>query len=216
MNFVDKIEKANRYIRMGLKDYRRVGLASSWGKDSMVLLDLARRINPDILVFTIETPFKPKETLRFRDQVIRDWQLNCKIYKSDAEPIPNLWKTNPIDCCVIFKVQPTKEAVKNLDCWFSGLRNTEGETRREFTYIQKADDLIKVNPILEWTETDIWKYSALYNVPQNPLYKLGYRSLGCKPCSAIIDDSEPERAGRWIGTVKAGKECGIHLMNLRD
>lgn len=215
MNFKDKVQLASGYITHGLEVYKRVAVACSWGKDSMVLLDLARRIKPDIPVFTVVTPFKPKETNMFREQITKLWNLNLKMYQSNAEVIEGLWKTDPDSCCLVFKVQPTKEAVENLDCWFTGLRNNEGETRKEYAFIETKGGLVKINPILNWTETDIWKYSALFNVPQNPLYKQGYRSLGCKPCTGIIDDSEPERAGRWMGTKKLGGECGIHTQTLK-
>lgn len=212
---VGKIEHSRKLIREALDKHRRISVAVSWGKDSMVLLHLATQVKPDMPVFTVVTPFKPKETLEFKDRITKEWKLNIKEYMSKEEPIPGLWKTDPDECCRIFKVEPTKEAVEDLDAWISGLRKTEGRTRQDYEEIEKRGNLIKVNPILEWTELDIWRYSALYNVPQNPLYRKGYRSLGCAPCSTIVDDDEPERAGRWIGTSKCGGECGIHTKTLK-
>lgn len=211
----EKIERAKRIIKKAIERYPKIAVAVSWGKDSMVLLHLVRQVKPDIEVFTVITPFHPKETLEFKDWIIKEWNLNVKEYRSDRDPIPGLWRTDPDECCRIFKVEPTKEAVKDLDAWISGLRRSEGSTRRNVQEFEKIGNIVKVNPILEWTELDIWRYSALYNVPQNPLYKLGYRSLGCAPCSAIVDDEEPERAGRWRGTSKCGGECGIHTKVLK-
>jgi len=215
VTLLDKIEHSKKLIKEAIERYPRIAVAVSWGKDSMVLLHLARQIKPDIPVFTVITPFKPKETLEFKDRIIKEWNLNIREYQSKAKPVPGLWETDPDECCKIFKVEPTKEAVKDLDAWISGLRKTEGRTRRDFKEIEKRGNIVKINPLLEWTELDIWRYSALYNVPQNPLYKKGYRSLGCAPCTTIVDDEEPERAGRWRGTSKCGGECGIHTKILK-
>jgi len=75
--------------------------------------------------------------------------------------------------------------------------------------------ITKVNPILDWYEVDIWKYMAIHEIPVHPWYAMGYRSLGCAPCTHLVDDDETERAGRWLGTSKCGGECGIHTMNKR-
>jgi phosphoadenosine phosphosulfate reductase len=104
----------------------------------------------------------------------------------------------------------------NVACWGTGLRCTEGRTRTEFQEIEERDKgLIKLNPILIWKEREIWQYLALNQVPVNPLYSLGYRSLGCGPCTHIVNHPN-ERAGRWIGTSKCGGECGIHTRPLKD
>lgn len=215
VTLLDKVEHSKNLIKESIARYPRIAAGVSWGKDSMVLLHLARQVKPDILVFTVVTPFKPKETLEFKDKIIKEWDLNIKEYQSKAEPVPDLWKTDPDECCRIFKVEPTKEAVKDLDAWFAGLRKTEGRTRTDYKEVEVRGNLVKINPILEWTELDVWRYSALYNVPQNPMYKMGYRSLGCAPCTIIVDENEPERAGRWNGTSKCGGECGIHTKILK-
>ncbi len=220
VTLIDKIEHSKKLIKEAIEKYARIAVAVSWGKDSMVLLHLVKQIDPNIPVFTVLTPFKPKETLEFKDRIVREWNLNIKEYRSKERPILGLWKTDPDECCRIFKVEPTRVAVKDLDAWFSGLRKTEGRTRQDYKEVEVRDcrgdsNLVKINPILEWTELDIWRYSALYNVPQNPLYKKGYRSLGCEPCTIIVDDSESERAGRWCGTSKCGGECGIHTTALK-
>ena len=127
-----------------------------------------------------------------------------------------LYETDPDRCCDILKVKPTRQAIEQLgvDCWVTGLRCTEGRTRTDFREVEERDQgLIKLNPILIWHERDIWQYLALRQVPVNPLYTEGYRSLGCAPCSKITSGGD-ERAGRWIGTSKCGGECGIHTRPL--
>ena len=209
-----KVKHSLSLIRKALRDHERVAVACSFGKDSMVVLHLAQRVNPNISVFTIMTPFKPKETFKLMEKVKRRWNLNLKVYQADIEVTDELRKlhqTNPDKCCEIFKVEPCKEAVKDLDAWISGVRNDEGITRRKFKEVEFRG-LVKVNPIVDWSEADIWRYIAVHQIPVHPWYE-SYRSLGCACCSE--SNTNEERGGRWKGTKKQGKECGIHTFNLK-
>jgi phosphoadenosine phosphosulfate reductase len=141
-----------------------------------------------------------------------------KVYSNDQEIPDKIFSTDPDRCCEILKVEPTRQAVKemNVTCWITGLRCTEGRTRTEFKEVEELDKgLIKLNPILIWYEREVWQYLALNGVHVNPLYNKGYRSLGCAPCTKIAQGID-ERAGRWIGTSKCGGECGIHTKPLLD
>jgi len=223
---LEKIEKSKTIISEAVNKYPEIAVACSFGKDSMVVLHLAREIKPDMNVFAVLTPMKPKETFDYVDRMKKEWNLNLKIYRSDKEPIEGLWKTDPDKCCNIFKVEPTKKALQGLDAWITGLRRTEGRTRTDYETFEPSGlaltrepgyeiktGLMKVNPILDWTEIDIWRYLAINNIPINEAYKKGYRSLGCEPCTTLVKDTETERAGRWIDTSKCGGECGIHTMH---
>ena len=208
-----KVKHSLSLIRKALRDHERVAVACSFGKDSIVVLHLARRVNPDIPVFAVMTPFKPKETFELMEKTRKLWNLNLKVFQSKEKVLPDLHKTNPERCCYILKVKPTMEAVKDLDAWICGLRKTEGKTRVDYSEVETKGSLVKVNPILTWTEADVWRYTAVKNLPIHPWYQLGYRSLGCACCS--VPNTIEERAGRWQGTKKQGKECGIHTFNLK-
>ncbi|NHJ86516.1 MAG: phosphoadenylyl-sulfate reductase [Asgard group archaeon] len=211
-----KVEQSKKIIADAIERFGdNVQVACSFGKDSMVVLHLALQVKPDIGVFTVMTPYKPKETFEYKDQMIKYYNLNIKEFMSKEKVDPNLPKTDPDKCCQIFKVEPTKEAVKDLNAWICGLRNTEGRTRKDYQFIEVKDGLTKVNPILYWTELDIWRYIAINKIPVHPYYAMGYRSLGCEPCTNLVDDDALERDGRWIGTSKCGGECGIHTKSLR-
>lgn len=212
-NLLDKIALSKQVIAEAIDKYPRTAVACSFGKDSMVVVALARDVKPDIPIFSVLTPMKPPETFAFKDEIERLWDIDIKVFMADQEPIPDLWKTDPDRCCHIFKVEPTLQALDGLDAWITGLRRTEGRTRTDFEPFEECNGTIKVNPILDWTELDIWRYTAIFNVPVNPAYKKGYRSLGCAPCTFLIKDTETERAGRWLGTSKCGGECGIHTMH---
>jgi phosphoadenosine phosphosulfate reductase len=213
---VGKIKRAKQIILNAIEKFGdKVEVACSFGKDSMVVVHLALQIKPDIRIFTIMTPFKPKETFEYKDKMIQYYNLNIVEYMSEEQVDQNLPKDNPDECCRILKVEPTKKAVKKLRAWICGLRNTEGRTRKNYKEIEEKSGLTKINPILNWTELDIWRYLAFNNIPVHPFYAKGYRSLGCEPCTSIISDDALEREGRWIGTSKCGGECGIHTLALK-
>jgi phosphoadenosine phosphosulfate reductase len=213
-----KIAHSKKIIKDALHNYRKVAVACSFGKDSIVLVHLVSQIDQSVPIFTVMTPFKPKETFKYKDKMIKMWRLNIKEYyqKDDINAKKRkLWLKNPDECCEYFKVKPTKKAVENLGAWITGLRCTEGKTRINYQEIEYKKNLVKINPILNWTELDIWRYIAINKIPVHPWYKKGYRSLGCEPCTSLISDNESERAGRWKGTKKCGGECGIHTKELK-
>ncbi len=223
-----KINHSLEIIDHAIETFPLISVACSFGKDSMVVLDLALRINPYIKVFFIGTQFKPQGTFSYRDLIMRKWHIHVETLMASQQVSPNLPKENPEECCRLLKVEPTKRALANLDAWITGLRKTEGKTRTDYNELEPSfkkdlinnyqDDSIitKVNPILLWTELDIWKYIAIQDIPVHPWYAMGYRSLGCAPCTNIVDDDATERSGRWVGTSKCGGECGIHTMHKKD
>jgi len=197
----------------------KVAVASSFGKDSVALIHLARRIDKNVKIFSIMTPFKFEETFEYYYKLATEWELNLNLF-GYAHGFQDLAVTRPTDveeCCNHFKVAPTKEAIEKmeLEAWVSGLRRTEGTHHRKFTdEYEIKGDLVKINPILDWTEADVWAYHAINSIPPHPLYARGYRSLGCEPCSKPY--TEEERGGRWQGTSKCGGECGIHTQVLKE
>lgn len=217
LNFKEKVERSLALIEEAYKKYGDgLVVANSLGKDSVAVWDLAKRVSPKIRGFIVTTRFKPQETVAFMRKTVKKYP-ELKVYKNDANVEPNLYESNPDLCCDILKVDPVKRAIEELGvkCWVTGLRCTEGRTRTDFKEVEERDrGLIKLNPILIWKEREVWQYLALNQVPVNPLYGEGYRSLGCLPCTKITNDDN-ERAGRWIGTSKCGGECGIHTRPLK-
>lgn len=217
LNFKEKVERSKQLIK---EAYARYGdslvVANSLGKDSVAVWDLAKRVSPKIRGFIVTTRFKPAETVKFMNQEIARYP-ELKVYQNDSKIPEKLYETEPDKCCDILKVEPVKRSIQEMQvkCWVTGLRCTEGRTRTDFKEVEERDKgLIKLNPILIWKEREVWQYLALYQVPVNPLYGEGYRSLGCAPCTHITNDDN-ERAGRWIGTSKCGGECGIHTRPLK-
>lgn len=217
LNFSQKVERSLELLHQAYDQFgERLVVANSLGKDSVVVWHLAKRIAPTIRGFIVTTRFKPEETKQFMRRTVMQYP-ELQIYQNN-EPIPNeLYRSDPDLCCELLKVGPTRRAIEEMDvgCWVTGLRCTEGRTRSDFHEIERRDEgLVKLNPILIWKELEVWQYIALHDVPVNPLYAKGYRSLGCAPCTRIAT-GDNERAGRWVGTSKCGGECGIHTRPLK-
>ncbi len=218
LTFKEKVERSLTLIGEACEEYgEALVVANSLGKDSMVVWDLAKRVSRDIRGFVVATPYKPQKTVDFMCRII-DRYPEINVYESEATVPDRLYERNPDKCCELLKVEPTRKAIEDMEaeCWITGLRCTEGRTRTDYLEVEERDrGLIKLNPILIWHEREVWQYLALNDVPVNPLYREGYRSLGCAPCTNIVADPK-ERAGRWIGTSKCGGECGMHTRPLSE
>lgn len=207
-----KIEDAKKLIAEYTQKYPKSAIAVSFGKDSTVLLHLARQVKQDIAVFAVLSDTEFPEILQLKDRLVRDWNLSYKEYTYKNDPAKGLE-----DCCKSGKLEAIKEAVADLDCWFSGVRRDEGITRADLPFVQEQDGLVKVNPLAAFTEKDIWHYIGANVIPVVSQYAKGYRSLSCSRCSAPEEDeNEPERAGRWKGTISQGGECGINVESLKN
>jgi phosphoadenosine phosphosulfate reductase len=209
MNYLQKVDNARKLIRESIQRHPKICLGSSFGKDSMVLLHLTLSIFPDIPVFALLSDTEFPETYEFIRTVVIAYHLNYTEYSYKQKEGEK--------CCGIPKVETAKIALKNYDAWLSGVRKTEGITRANFNCVEDKNGLVKINPILDFTEVDIWRYLALNQIPINPMYKKGYRSLSCSRCSTPeVDETETEREGRWKGTPDHRGECGIHTHSLRS
>jgi len=247
----EKVEHAKSLIADTVKKYKRTAVACSFGKDSMVAIHLAREVDPDIPIFSIMTLYKPKETFEYLKAMNSQMNLNATVYmvadivpeafkdnNLDLRLLPGeefqqtasqiksntgkeIYDADPDECCRILKVEPTKTAVRDLDAWICGLRNTEGRTREDYKEVEEKGGLIKINPILTFTEEDVLQYMHDHKIPLHPWYTTQlpdgrkYRSLGCEPCTEPILESQLEREGRWQNTSKCGGECGIHTQRLK-
>ena len=198
--------------------FERICLAASFAMGSVTLLHMLRDIKPDIEVIYLNTGYDFPETLAFIEELREKWNLNIKEYRPllsveerERRYGTDLYKTDPERCCGIRKVEPMARALRNYDAWITGLRRDVTEFRKHIRVVEEQEGIVKVNPLANWTAEDMWYYIRTNQVPYNPLYDQGYRSLGCWPCTLPGTWGRSERAGRWVGTVKEGGECGIHL-----
>jgi phosphoadenosine phosphosulfate reductase len=183
------------------------------------LVKMNKEMNLDVLVYLVADEIPPI----LAENNIRTILLPTAGFKQAQHEIAEeLYYVDPDECCKILKVNPTREAVKDLDAWVAGLRNTEGRCREDYKEVEEKGGLIKINPILTFTEEDVLGYLKDNNIELHPWYLkefpdgTKYRSLGCAPCTKPIPVDVPEREGRWQQTSKCGGECGIHTQVLKD
>jgi phosphoadenosine phosphosulfate reductase len=199
----------------------KLAIASAFQTEGTVVIHMATRIKPDVPILFLETGFQFAETLAFKQQLTERLALNVVDlvgeYSNDrqeAEFGARLFESNPEMCCEINKVRPMFEALRGLDAWVTSVRRDSSPTRANTPIVERYDlepgnAIVKVNPMANWTKQQVWRYLSEHDLPHNPLYDLGYSSIGCAPCTRLRFAGEPERAGRWAGIAKW--ECGIHV-----
>ena len=198
----------------------RIAIASAFQSEGTVVMHLATQIRPDVPILFLETGYQFAETLAFKEQLTERLSLNVLdvvgAYTVEAQAAalgPRLFERDPERCCDLNKVQPMFEALRDFDAWVTALRRDSSPTRANAPFVDQYQIepgrwMIKVNPMAGWTHQQVWRYLREHDLPHNPLYDLGYSSIGCAPCTRMRFAGEPERAGRWAGKPKW--ECGIH------
>lgn len=193
-----------------------IAMSSSFQTQSMPLLHMVSQIAPDIPIFFVDTGYHFWETLMFREKLAEEWKLNIvDLYRDSRWDVfvRQRMRSLPLDdpnlCCYIHKVIPMQNALKGYKAWISGIRRDQTATRAKANILETPEeDLVKVNPLLNWTKKDVQQYIEAHGLPKHPLYEKGYRSVGCAPCTIAIGANDDERAGRWAG--KGKTECGLH------
>ena len=184
-----------------------------------VIIDLASRQVPGIDVLFLDTGYHFPETVGTRDAVKAVYPVSLisvtpatTVDEQDAELGPRLYARNPDLCCYLRKVVPLEQALGPYDAWITGVRREETDARTSTRVVQwdARRQMVKVNPIVEWTQQDVDDYITANGVLVNPLIYDGYPSIGCRPCTARVAPGADPRSGRWVGTGKS--ECGIHTL----
>ena len=202
----------------------RLAICSSFQVESCALIDMAWRIDRSVRVFTIDTGRLPDETHDLVERMRERYGLAIEIFMPEHQVVQkmvselgtNLFYRDTnlrLLCCQVRKVLPLKRALVNYDAWVTGLRRDQSATRSEVRKLE-IDDLhggiVKLNPLADWTEREVWDYVRRHDVPYNALYDRGYRSIGCAPCTRAVPEGAGARSGRWWWETDALKECGMH------
>jgi len=230
---------AQEILRHTLDKYQeKVALASSFGAEDVVLIDMLLKINPQARIFTLDTGRLPQETYDVMDEIKEKYKINIEVYFPDTKSVEDMmckygfnlfYKSVELRqlCCKVRKVEPLNRALRNLDAWICGLRREQAVTRTEIKKIEiwsrgfspvdepkgstpGSTPIIKINPLADWTDKQVWDYIKENNVPYNTLHDKGYPSIGCAPCTRAIKPGEDVRAGRWWWETPEKKECGLH------
>lgn len=191
-------------------------LTCSFQHEGVVLAHMLQSIAPETPIVFIDTGYHFPETLAYRDLLVERLGINLvqvgpAVAKEEVERTygPELYRHDPDRCCEINKVEPLRRALANVRAWINGRRRDQASTRTSLPVLEELKNgIVKINPLVRWRSRDTYEYMQRHDLPLNPLFELGYTSIGCAPCTRPVLAGEDERAGRWAGRNKV--ECGIH------
>lgn len=230
----EKIEELNiRYkdlspkeiLEIFLKEYKgRISFSSSFGAEDQALTDMILNIDKNADIFTLDTGRLPYETYDVMDRTNLKYDTKISVYFPKSENIQKLYKTQGIngfyesvqnrkECCYARKIEPLKRALEGVEIWITGLRAQQSVTREDMGLFEwdETNSVIKLNPLIYWSEKDVWGYIKENSVPYNSLHDNGYPSIGCAPCTRAVEDGADIRSGRWWWEDPEHKECGLHI-----
>jgi phosphoadenosine phosphosulfate reductase len=202
----------------------RFAVITSFQADGVAIMDMAWRIDPKVRVITVDTGRMPEEYYQIVDSFRQRYGMQIEVMMPEARAVEQMVKKNGVNlfydsvpnrllCCNVRKVQPLNRALKGLDCWATGLRRDQWATRANIKKIELDHDhggIVKISPLADWTEEDVWEYIRENDVPTHPLYRKGFTSISCAPCTRAVPEGAHPRSGRWWWEENAPKECGMH------
>lgn len=201
---------------------QQVAFSTALGEEDQVITHIIAKAKLPIRIFTLDTGRLFAESYALLDLTQKNYQIDIEVYFPKSTAVEKYVQESGINgfydsvekrkaCCNIRKVEPLKRALHNTQVWITGLRSAQSENRQAMQKISfdPALQVIKYNPLLDWTDEEMRAYIDTHNIPVNPLHKKGFLSIGCAPCTRALLPGEPSRAGRWWWEGSA-KECGLH------
>ncbi len=220
----NKVDMARTLLEEAVRDYTPVVFANSLGAEDMVLTDLIVRNHINIEMFSLDTGRLPQETYDLMQKVGSHYKVRLGILFPDARQIEEYVIQNGINgfygspklrksCCNIRKLEPLRRALSGRRAWITGVRREQTPTRGtlDASSFDIDNGLQKFNPLLEWSNAEIWEYINQNGVPYNKLHDHFYPSIGCAPCTRAITPGEDIRSGRWWWEDAENQECGLHV-----
>ena len=203
----------------------KLAKAYSFGAEDAAIIDMMFNINSDARLFTLETGRLPQATFDVIHEVQKRYNTKIEMLHPDEQEVEKMVKEKGLDCfydsidnrklcCAIRKVHPMNKMLETLDGWITGLRSDQNVNRSDAKMLEIDEmhgDIVKVNPIINWTYEQTWDYIKSNKCPYNKLLDQGYPSIGCEPCTRPIKIGEDIRAGRWWWENDTNKECGLHM-----
>lgn len=201
---------------------QRAAIGTSFQGAGLAMIHIARTNGFDFPVFTLDTGLLFPETNDLKKRLedfyglrVESLEPDLTVEQQNEVHGPNLWSRDPDLCCAMRKVLPLRDKLRELDCWITGLRRQQSATRTRIGVIElykfdkaSSKNIVKLNPMANWSRDEVWNYIREHKIPYNPLYDQGYRSIGCTHCTRKMMADAHERAGRWPDSEKV--ECGIH------
>lgn len=198
---------------------KRAAICSAFGVEGMVLIDMASRVRKDFRLFTVDTEFLFPETYNLMEKIEERYGITIeRAYPLLSPEVQErlhgaaLWARDPDQCCNLRKVEPLRRKLRELDAWITSIRRDQTVVRANARKIEWDANfgLVKINPLVDWSAKQVWRYIHDHDVPYNPLHDRGYPSIGCTHCTRAVQPGEDARAGRWPGFAKT--ECGLHVI----
>lgn len=202
----------------------RLAAATSLGAEDQVLTDMIARAAPGIELFTLDTGRLHQETYDVLEATHQRYGLEIRVLfpdPADVEPLttahgPNSFRRGIAErklCCQARKVKPLRRRLASLDAWLTGLRREQAVSRAALASVEwdEGNGLVKINPLAEWSQEQVWEYIRRHDVPYNALHDHGYPSIGCACCTRAVAPGEDVRSGRWWWELPEQKECGLHV-----
>ena len=201
----------------------KIVLSTSLGLEDQVLTEMVLRQNRDVNVFTLDTGRLFPETYDLIARTNKHFGIRMKTYFPKPAEVEKMVANHGINlfydsvenrkmCCGIRKVAQLPRAFEGVDAWICGLRKDQSVSRFFNSRVEwdANNGLVKINPLISWTEKDVWAYIKDHNIPYNLLHDSGFPSIGCEPCTRAIEPGEDIRSGRWWWENELHKECGLH------
>jgi phosphoadenosine phosphosulfate reductase len=201
----------------------KIVFSTSLGAEDQVLVHMISGIKPAIGLFTLDTGRLFQETYELLDITQKKYAVNIDIYFPDTQKVEEMVRAKGINlfyesmqnrqlCCHVRKIEPLTRALNGTEVWITGMRKDQSVTRAQSSMIEwdPVYKLIKINPLIHWTDEMVWKYISDWNIPVNELHSKGYPSIGCLPCTRAVNPGEDIRSGRWWWELPENKECGLH------
>lgn len=201
----------------------RLTMATAFGPEGNCIIHMLAEIEPRVRIFNLETGYQFAETLELRERIKERYGIEVEyirpeltVKEYEEEHGGPLYTHRSDQCCYDRKNVPLRQAVVGYDAWISAIRKDQTGDRAKADIVQwdAKFNLVKINPLLNWTKKDVWGFIMKHDVPYNPLHDQHYPSIGCWPCTRPVAEGEDERAGRWAGSMK--KECGLHVVEVED
>lgn len=222
-------QSPQKILERALGLYDNLAISFS-GAEDVVLIDMAHRLNRKVKVFSLDTGRLHPETYQFIERVRKHYDIAIEVLFPDAAAVEALVQSKGLfsfyedghkECCDIRKVAPLRRKLSTLDAWVTGQRKDQNPATRASVPIVQVDtafssadhQLVKFNPLANWTSAEVWMYIRAYEVPYNPLHERGFVSIGCEPCTRAVLPQQHEREGRWWWEDAGKKECGLHQGN---
>ena len=197
-------------------------LATSFGPQTIALMHMVARARRETTIFYLDTDLLFPETYALRDELSERLGVHITRVKAclplsaqEAHYGKALWSREPERCCFLRKVLPLQRFLADKRAWITGVRRAQTAERAAARLVDwdSANALVKINPLVRWTDDQVWAYLRTHDLPSNPLHREGYPSIGCRPCTSPVSPGQDPRSGRWAGTER--KECGIHIDRVR-